>query len=149
MKLFDTLITTQETSALYKVPFLKKSRKNVKKGHFWKKCIFYVFFSFFQKWDFAERWGFLRCNQCIKTLHWRHMTEGTWNHPGQKKFGLVPPLIKDFCSTLSLAGFLELIKLANLFFLSKFFFWILKTVKNPEYGRQSISRLMRIVAPIP
>ena len=29
---------------------------------------------FFPKWNFAERWGFLRCNQCIKTLHLSYRT---------------------------------------------------------------------------
>ena len=74
MKRFDALITTQKTSALYKVPFLKKSRKTVKKGHFWKNGIFCGCSWFFRKWDFAESLGFLRCNQCIKTVHLSYQT---------------------------------------------------------------------------
>jgi hypothetical protein len=34
MKRFDALITMQKTSALCEVPFLKKSRKTTKNGHF-------------------------------------------------------------------------------------------------------------------
>jgi hypothetical protein len=36
--------------------------------------IFCGFSWFFQKWDFAESWGFLRCDQCIKTLHLSYQT---------------------------------------------------------------------------
>ena len=32
------------------------------------------FLIFFPKWDFAERWGFLHYNQCIKTLHLSYQT---------------------------------------------------------------------------
>ena len=64
MKRFDALIATQKTSSLCQVSFLKKNWKTA------KKCSFFMFyFLFFQKWDFAESWGFLRCNHCIKTLH--------------------------------------------------------------------------------
>ena len=112
---------------------LKKSRKPQKIVIFEKNGIFYGFYRFFPKWDFAESCGFLRSNQCIKTfpfsyqrnllddfhflpynggvcflrplsrggqtvflvkmknVRWFFMTEGTLNHMGQKKFGLVPP----------------------------------------------------------
>ena len=76
IKRFDALITTQKTPALCKVPFKKKkSRKSAKKnGQFWKLVILGDFSWFFPKWDFAERWGFLRCNQCIRTLHLSYQT---------------------------------------------------------------------------
>ena len=41
---------------------------------FEKMVIFGDFSWFFSKRDFAERWGFLRCNQCIKTLHLSYQT---------------------------------------------------------------------------
>ena len=47
MKHFDSLITPQKTSALCKVPFLKKSRETFKKLHFCKNCIFLRFLLIF------------------------------------------------------------------------------------------------------
>ena len=41
---------------------------------FQKLPFFGTFFRFFQKWDLAASWGFLRCNQCIKTLHLSYQT---------------------------------------------------------------------------
>ena len=112
-----------KTSAHCIVPFLKKSRKTAENGFSWS----------FQKLDFTESLGFLRCTHCIKTLNlsyqivlsddfhflpctgggpifqtpgpwgptmflvkkknvgWFVITKGTKNHPGQEKFGLVPP----------------------------------------------------------
>ena len=49
--------------------FWKNEEKPPKSNIFSKMPIFYSFSWFFQKWDFVESWGFLRCNQCIKTLH--------------------------------------------------------------------------------
>ena len=49
--------------------FWKNEEKPPKNTIFSKMPIFYGFSWFFQKWDFVESWGFLRCNQCIKTLH--------------------------------------------------------------------------------
>ena len=47
-----------------------KMMKNRQKIPFFSKMPnFYGFSWSFQKWDFVESWGFLRCNQCIKTLH--------------------------------------------------------------------------------
>ena len=59
----------KKTSPLCDVSFPKKQGKTAEKYHFSKMPIFYGFFWFFQKWDFVESWGFLRCNQCNKTLH--------------------------------------------------------------------------------
>ena len=60
---FGALNATQKTSALCKVPFMKKSRKTVQNGQklsTWSKmtvfCQFFLFF--FQKWYFVESWGF-------------------------------------------------------------------------------------------
>ena len=72
MKRFDALIATQKTSAFCKVPFLKKSVKNHPKIQFFQKCDFLWVSWFSQKWDFAESWSFLWCNQYIKTLHLRY-----------------------------------------------------------------------------
>ena len=49
MKRFDALITTQKTSALYKVPYLKKIRKTSKNLNFWKKL-----YIFLVSTDFSE-----------------------------------------------------------------------------------------------
>ena len=51
-------------------PILEKIRKNLQKISLSEKWAFLVFFlNFFSsKWDLAESWGILRCNQCIKTL---------------------------------------------------------------------------------
>ena len=50
---------------------LEKFRKNRKKN--WRFCKMVIFcggsWFFFPKWDLAESWGFLRCNQCIKTVY--------------------------------------------------------------------------------
>ena len=54
--------------------FFKNQEKPPKNGHFWKMVIFGSFSWFFPAWDFAEIWGFLRCNQCIKTLHLSYQT---------------------------------------------------------------------------
>ena len=71
-KVLDALNATQEAPALYKVRFLKKSRKSCKKYHLLTKLpkmvIFGGFSWFFQKPHFVESWGFLCCVQCIKTL---------------------------------------------------------------------------------
>ena len=70
MKRFDALITTQETSALCEVPFLKKIGKFAKNDNFFCNANFLCGFSgFLKKWDLAESWGFLCCNQCIKALN--------------------------------------------------------------------------------
>ena len=50
------LFLLQEASALFKVPFLKMSRK----------C---------QKTDFTKGWGFLRCIQCVKMLLLSHQNQ--------------------------------------------------------------------------
>ena len=50
---------------------MKNHQKNV---FFFKSVILDDFFGLFTKWDFAECWGFLRCNQCIKTLHLSYQT---------------------------------------------------------------------------
>ena len=41
---------------------------------FQKLPFFGSFSCCFFKWDLAESWGFLRCNQCIKTLHLSYQT---------------------------------------------------------------------------
>ena len=76
MNRFDALITTQKPPALCKVPFLKKSRKIAQNDNFKKNTIFFLslFLDFLKKWDLAESWGFLCCNQCIKTLHLSYQT---------------------------------------------------------------------------
>ena len=56
-------------------PISEKIRKNIQKMDIFEKMVIFGGFSyFFQKWDFAESWGFLRCNQCIKTLHLSYQT---------------------------------------------------------------------------
>ena len=47
----------------------EKMRENRQKIHFFQKCHFFSLSWFFLKQDFVESWDFLRCNQCIKTLH--------------------------------------------------------------------------------
>ena len=54
--------------------FFKNQEKPPKNGNFWKMVILGGFSWFFPEWDFAESWGFLRCNQCIKTLHLSYQT---------------------------------------------------------------------------
>ena len=56
-------------------PILEKIKKNRPKWPFFKNDHFFCAFSWFlKKWDLAESWGFLRCNQCIKTLHLSYQT---------------------------------------------------------------------------
>ena len=51
MKGFGALNAMQKTSALCKVPFMKKSRKPVQKGSKWSKMTVLASFSrFFQEW---------------------------------------------------------------------------------------------------
>ena len=59
---------TKNPSSLWS-PIPEKIKKNC------KKLPFFGFFSwFFKKWHLAGRWGSLRCNQCIKTLHLSYQT---------------------------------------------------------------------------
>ena len=75
MKQLDALVTTQKTPTLKTVPLLKKSGKTTKKRSFLKKMFFLGGFSwFFQQLYIAKSWGFLRCNQCIQTLHFSYQT---------------------------------------------------------------------------
>ena len=55
-------------------PILGKSKKITQNDHFSKMTIFCAFSWFFKKWDLAESWGCLCCNQCIKTLHLSYQT---------------------------------------------------------------------------
>ena len=75
MKRFDALITTQKTSALYKVAFLKKSGKYAQKLPFFQKCPFFVvFLDFFRNGTSQRAEVFLRCDQGITTLHLSYQT---------------------------------------------------------------------------
>ena len=59
MKRLDALITTQKKPQLSaKSYFWKNQEKTQKMGIFEKNVIFGEFSRFFQKWDFAESWGF-------------------------------------------------------------------------------------------
>ena len=53
---------------------LQKKWSFLKNGLFWKMVIFDSFSWFFPEWNFAEIRGFLRCSQCIKTLHLSYQT---------------------------------------------------------------------------
>ena len=56
-------------------PISEKIKKTHKKMDIFEKMVIFGGFSwFFQKQDFAESWGFLRCNQFIKTLHLSYQT---------------------------------------------------------------------------
>ena len=61
-------------SALQSPVLKKKSRKIAPNDYFSKIRIFCTFSWFFKKWELAESWGFLRCNQFIKTLHLSYQT---------------------------------------------------------------------------
>ena len=74
MKRLDALVTTQKTPTLKTVPLLKKSGKTTKKRSFLKKMFYGGFSWFFQQLYIAKSWGFLRCNQCIQTLHLSYQT---------------------------------------------------------------------------
>ena len=54
--------------------FGKNQEKLPKMTIFQKWRSFCAFSWFFRKWDLAESWGFLRCNQCIKMLHLSYQT---------------------------------------------------------------------------
>ena len=67
MKCHDPQILIQQKLAMWYVPFWKKLGKPVKKGN----LFFYLLdgqVAFFQKLSIQMSSGFLRCNQCIKTL---------------------------------------------------------------------------------
>ena len=74
MKRLDALITMQKTLTLCNVPLLKKSRKTPKNYIFFKNDRFWWFFLIFQQRYIFRSWGFLRFNQCIKTLHLSYQT---------------------------------------------------------------------------
>ena len=74
MKRFDALITNAINPSALRSPVLEKIRKNGLIWPFFKNDLFCAFSWFFKKWDLAESWGFLRCNQCIKTLHLSYQT---------------------------------------------------------------------------
>ena len=63
------------TSALCRVPFLKKSVKTEEKNIlFFHKCFFLRFFYIFRNGTFRELGFFLRCNLCFKNLHLIYQT---------------------------------------------------------------------------
>ena len=72
-KRFGTLNATQKSTALYKAPFLKKSRKTARNWPFLTNRAFLTFQAVFpdssQDRCFVEGCGFLRCVQCPKTLY--------------------------------------------------------------------------------
>ena len=55
-------------------PIYEKSVKTTKNTIFSEMQFFWDFSCFFQKWDFAKSWGYLRYNQCIKTLNLSYQT---------------------------------------------------------------------------
>ena len=75
MKSFHVLITTQKkTRALCEVPFLKTQQKKRKKIVIFEKWSFWAIFLAFSKMGLCRALGFLRCDQCIKTLNFSYQT---------------------------------------------------------------------------
>ena len=62
------------TPTLKPVPLLKISGKTTKTVIFEKIVFLGGFLDFFQQRYIAKSWGFLRCNQCIPTLHLSYQT---------------------------------------------------------------------------
>ena len=75
MKRFDALITTQKKPQLSARSYFLKNQEKAQKMAFLKNGHFGLFFLIFSKTGLCRALGFfLRCNQCIKTLHLSYQT---------------------------------------------------------------------------
>ena len=73
-KRIDALVTTQKPPTLLNVPLLRKSGNTIKNRNFWNNGNFLDFSRLFQQWYIAKSLCFLRCFQCIQTLHLSYQT---------------------------------------------------------------------------